>query len=107
MEVELGWEDWGEEYTNDLSVRDILERLLEAVPSTVREKVRPFVAPWDARWKAATLRVQEPEWGNIRLVEGRIERVPHHAIAWWNFRVPKSSWSFDEDRQYNTFVDDE
>lgn len=107
LEVELGWEDWGYEFTNDLSTRDILERLLKSVPSSVRDKVIPLVVPWDVRWKAATLRVAEPQWGKLRRANGRIERVPDSEIAWWNFRVPKVSWSFEEDRHFYTFVDEE
>jgi len=107
LEVEMGWEDWGYEFTNDLSTRDILECLLKSVPSSIREKVTPLVAPWDARWRAATLRVAEPQWGRFRRGDARIERVPESEIAWWNFRVPKVSWSFEEDRHLYTFVDED
>lgn len=76
-EVERGY-TWGyDEYTNDLSSRDLLHYLIEHGPDALGEQLTVLLAPWDARFRAAT--------------NEDAAFIPHSSrrSAWWWSRVPK------------------
>lgn len=91
--VERGYPLGGEDYSNDLDARDLLERLTTLVPS-IRIGVTAIIEPWDARFRSATRRSTEPlgKWRPWR--EGTI--TPD-GTGWWYFREPPS-WSSDNSR---------
>jgi hypothetical protein len=74
-QVERGYDDSIYEYTNDLSVRDRLERLLAGAGPSLRAALAEAVAGDDARFEAAT----EPAVRPLR------ETAPP---PWW-CRVPR------------------
>lgn len=73
--VERGYDDCIYEYTNDLSVRDMIETVLTSVSASAGAKIRKAVAPWDERFERATGR------SNVSLNKGDLRH------AWWN-RIP-------------------
>ncbi|MEX0749491.1 MAG: hypothetical protein WD359_01670 [Dehalococcoidia bacterium] len=73
-EVEIGYNDSADEYTNDLSTRDLLQRVMDAAPAATCEKIRFMIARSDARFEDATVSVATP----IRDRPG-----------WWWGRIPK------------------
>ncbi len=78
-QVEQGYQDSIYEYTNDLSVRDLLEEILQEVPPSLREKLASWIRPWDARFDNATTRLERAIFSNL---------APK-PCAWWWFRMPK------------------
>lgn len=75
--VERGYDDSIYEYTNDLSVRDQLEKLISASSSTLAAKLAAEFAPIDERFVNAT----EPAKRPLSAAHGDLP-------AWWR-RVPK------------------
>jgi hypothetical protein len=75
--VERGYDDSIYEYTNDLSVRDQLEKLISASSSTLAAKLRGAFAPIDERFTKAT----EPAKRPLSAAHGALP-------SWWR-RVPK------------------
>ncbi len=53
-QVEVGYADSIYEYTNDLSVRDLLEGIGASAPASLRERLAAFLKEWDDRFSAAT-----------------------------------------------------
>lgn len=76
-QVERGYDDSIYEYTNDLSIRDRLQRVLAAAPPDLARKAEDLLRPADERFHAAT----RP---SIRPVA---PGVKGDRAAWW-FRVP-------------------
>jgi hypothetical protein len=74
-QVERGYDDSIYEYTNDLSVRDRLERLVDGAGPGLRAKLEGALAEDDRRFEAATEDSARP------LGAGR--------SAWWWRRVPR------------------
>jgi hypothetical protein len=72
--VERGYDDSIYEYTNDLSVRDLLERVVQGAGPGLRAKLAGALADGDRRFDAATEEAARP------LGESR--------EAWWR-RVPR------------------
>ena len=66
------------EYTNDLSVRCVLEDILLAVPQSLRERLAAELEAWDSRFREATLESERPLFSPASL--------PSH---WWAFRIPR------------------
>jgi hypothetical protein len=75
--VERGYDDSIYEYTNDLSVRDQLEKLISASSSTLAAKLTDEFAPIDERFVNAT----EPARRPLSAAHGDLPN-------WWR-RVPK------------------
>jgi ribosomal protein L16 Arg81 hydroxylase len=78
-QVEQGYEYSIYEYTNDLSVRDLLEEILSETPQALRGKLAQAIQVWDDRFLEATRRVEKP------LASTATCDLSH----WW-FRIPKS-----------------
>ena len=73
--VERGYEDSIYEYTNDLSVRDRLERVAAGAGPALRAKLARALAADDGRFEAATEEAARPLGAD-------------RATAWWR-RVPR------------------
>ena len=77
-QVEKGYEGSIYEYTNDLSIRDVLQEILLKVPLSLHDTLLQRVQPWDDRLHEATCTSRRP----------LAPAVPHDAPSWW-FRIPK------------------
>jgi hypothetical protein len=74
--IEEGYDDIIEEYSNDLSVRDLLDELLAVIPEgSVRSWVTKEIEQADQRYRDATREVDKPIFGSGEM-------------AWWWKRVP-------------------
>jgi hypothetical protein len=76
--VERGYDDSIYEYTNDLSVRDRLERVVQGAGLALRAKLEGAIAEGDRRFEAATEESARPlgEFGEA-------------SSPWWWRRVPR------------------
>jgi len=77
-QVEKGYEGSIYEYTNDLSIRDVLEDILLKAPLSLHDKLIQRVQPWDDRLHETTRKTSVP----------LAPAVPQDAPSWW-FRIPK------------------
>jgi hypothetical protein len=77
-QVDKGFEGSIYEYTNDLSIRDVLEEILLKAPPSLHDKIMQRVQPWDDRLHEVTRKASRP------LAPG----VPPDAPSWW-LRIPK------------------
>ena len=76
-EVEAGYDDSIYEYTNDLTVRDLLQTVIDSSPLTLRDTLIGVLQVWDQRFDAST----EISARSVLPDKGK-------AQAWWWFRVP-------------------
>jgi hypothetical protein len=76
-QVERGYDDSIYEYTNDLSVRDRLERVVAGAGPGLRAKLAAALEDVDARFTAATHEAARP-----------LGEFPGHSPPWWR-RVPQ------------------
>jgi len=67
------------DYQNDLSIRDLLQEILEQSPSSIREKIIRTVSPLDEQFKQLTYKINSP------LLDGINPRY------WWWYRFPKNA----------------
>ena len=79
--IENGYGDIFEEYTNDISSRDIIEECRELWPKDQKEEIALRLDAADKRFIAATVPITEPVWN-----EDGINRQDH----FWLFRAPES-----------------
>ncbi len=82
--VEWGYPLGGEDYSNDLDSRDLLERLMTLVPD-IRPAVTAIIKLWDARFQTATRPSAEPLGKWRAWQEGMIAA---DGVGWWYFREP-------------------
>jgi hypothetical protein len=75
--IERGYEDSIYEYTNDLSVRDRLERVVAGAGPALRAKLQGALAEDDRRFAAATQQANRP-----------LGEFADEAPSWWR-RVPR------------------
>lgn len=80
QEVEAGYQLSIYDFTLDLSLRDALEEVKEAVPPRLRQEIEAALLPWDERFTLATQPSLSP-------IEAGTEQ---NANPWW-FRIPKSA----------------
>lgn len=76
--VEQGYDDSIYEYTNDLSVRDLLESVSVACPPPLRDRLTDTLDAWDDRFRKATVALQKP----------LMQREGNEQPGWWWVRVP-------------------
>lgn len=76
--VEQGYDDSIYEYTNDLSVRDLLKSVSDACPLPLRNRLTDTLDAWDDRFLKATAALQKP------LMQRKGDEQP----GWWRVRVP-------------------
>lgn len=76
QEVETGYQLSFYDFTHDLSMRDLIEEIEEAVPVRLKREIEDVVRPWDERYFRAT-----------RPSRRSIEIDCDPARQWW-FRVP-------------------
>lgn len=77
LTVERGYDYSIYEYTNDLSVRDLLETVTTESPQGLRNKLVKEIGGWDERFMTVTRKASRP-------LVVPIGKKP----AWWWFRVP-------------------
>jgi hypothetical protein len=77
--IENGYELGIFDYTNDLTVREILGRAADGVDTDLRLRVTRMLEPLDLRFKAATFVSEKPPF------PGALAR---HPDAWWYRRLP-------------------
>ena len=80
IQVEQCYQDSFYEYTNDLSVRDVLEEILQEVPPSLREELTSEIRPWDERFTEATREIKQ----------ALLPNVTPGSLPWWWFRIPKN-----------------
>lgn len=68
-----------DDYTNEITVRDILEELINEVPENLKLKVVDIIIPIDEKFKEITNAVKNP------LMLGLKGENP----PWWWYRIPK------------------
>lgn len=76
-EVERGYDASIYEYTNELSVRDIIARALELAPPAVAEKLESHLKPLDERFLGATSESDRP-----------LSFADTAGLSRWWYRVP-------------------
>ena len=79
--VERGYDDSIYEYTNDVSVRDLLESVIDACPAPLRNRLMDRLGEWDGRFLKATA-----PWPKPLLSQEGSGRP-----GWWWVRVPLRS----------------
>jgi len=79
IKVEEGYRLTIDDYTNDLSTRDLLQIILDGSQPTTREKLSSWLVEWDDRLKKATKEVIEPLL--LSYEQGKKQ-------GWWWFRIP-------------------
>jgi ribosomal protein L16 Arg81 hydroxylase len=79
IQVEQEYEYSIYEYTNDLSIRDLLKEILSKAPQTLREKLIQEIRMWDNRFQEATQEISRPV----------VPRADHDLPSWW-FRIPRN-----------------
>jgi len=77
-DVEHCYDDSIYEYTNDLSVRDILKDILDTVQESARIKIEEILKPLDARFNESTIEIKR----------ALVPIIQQNASSWW-FRIPK------------------
>lgn len=80
-EIEGGYDDIWEEYTNDIASRDIIEECRKLWPDDQKTEITARLDSADKRFIAATVPVTEPVWK-----KDGINRQDH----FWFFRAPDS-----------------
>ncbi len=93
LQVERGYKDSIYEYTNDLSIRDVLEKIMISVQPPLRSKLFKSIGPWDDRFILATREIPRC------LIDTAAE-----ASSWW-FRIPKNlGGELEQDLRSQGFV---
>jgi hypothetical protein len=76
-EVEVGYGDSIYEYTNDLTARDLLQKIVENCPIPLHSKLVEAIQIWDDRFRKVTKESKQsmlPDKGKTQ--------------SWWWFRIP-------------------
>ena len=81
LAVEEGYQLTIYDYTNDLSTRDLLEKMVQQASCGLLARFKEQLVEWDRRFLAATRRVKRPL---IPALEGE-------HLGWWWYRIPKTS----------------
>jgi len=68
-----------DDYTNEITVRDIIASLVNEIPESLKLKINDIINPIDEKFKEVTNIVKEP------LLPGLEGEDP----AWWWYRLPK------------------
>lgn len=76
-EIEEGYKLSLADYTNDLALRDSIEKLKSVLPNRLRGEIDQLLEPWDHRFQFATRQTRVP------LLSGDASAGP-----WW-WRIPK------------------
>ena len=81
-EVEAGYRRSVYEYADDLSVRDILQEVMDQGAEPLRGKLTAWLKLWDDRFVNATLPVSNPLDSSARPAAlARISRIPRKLVA--------------------------
>ena len=77
FDVEEGYDDSIYEYTNDISIRDLLQGVVDKCPLVLCNKLIKSLQIWDDRFKKAT-----------RVTTCSVLPDREKSQAWWWFRIP-------------------
>lgn len=78
-QVEQGYGGSIYDYTNDLSGRDVIEKVLLATPTSLGNRLLTLIHPLDERFNSATSEVECP----------LLPTTTQKPLAYWWFRIPK------------------
>ncbi len=91
IEIDQGYDNTIFDYTNNLSGRDLLERLLHQVPQALHSKLFAIIRPLDSQFIAGTREIQEPLLPALNEME---------KLGYWWYRVPKKLDVHPSDFEY-------
>jgi hypothetical protein len=77
-QVEEGYRFTIYDYTNDLSIRDFLQVILNNCPPNIHDRLFDWIESWDNRLLLVTKQVENPLLPPLREEE----------LGWWWFRIP-------------------
>jgi hypothetical protein len=77
-EVDLGYCLSIYDYTNDLSIRDFLQVILDKSPKNIHDKLLEWTERWDNRLILITEQVDKP----------LLPPLGEEELGWWWFRIP-------------------
>ncbi|HLJ69390.1 MAG TPA: hypothetical protein VKX16_18705 [Chloroflexota bacterium] len=91
-EVETGYDDGIHEYLNDLSVRQILERVLRALPSDSRDDLVALLRPFGEAFIAATVSIDRHLGTGVVNPDNppSPQDRPDLAVEWFYTRIPRN-----------------
>lgn len=78
--TEAGYTDSFFDYTNDLTVRDLLDEVARAAPPVTRALLLDALLPWDERFERATQPVAKPLLDSSVERGDRWRRVPRRLV---------------------------
>jgi len=76
--VEVGYRLSIYDYTNDLSIRDFLQVILNNCPTAIRARLHEGIGSWDNRLILVTKQVEKP----------LLPPLGEEELGWWWFRIP-------------------
>ena len=92
-DVEGGYSFGIEDYTNDLTLRDLIEEIARGSADTLREKIISAVKPSDEKFRSITQTIKRP-----------LFKVDSDELWWW-FRIPvKLGIPLQGDLKVNGFI---
>ncbi len=62
IQCKNGYDDCIEDYTNDLSVRELLQDIIEGVGPKLAKKLESYIGEWDRKFEKATRPISKPLW---------------------------------------------
>lgn len=74
--VEDGYQLTIDDYTNSLSVRDLIQEILDICPENT--SLKDWVSEWENRFIKVTKLIEEP----------LLPPFPNESLGWWWFRIP-------------------
>lgn len=86
-DIEAGYRGTIDDFTNDMTERDMLERAMQRLDDHDRVWLTGLVAPGDVRYRDAT--VDDPD--------DRLAAYTRHEDYWWWFRLPRVSGDLPHD----------
>ena len=84
-----------DDYTNSLSVRNLIQEILDVCPENTN--LKEWVREWDNRFKATTEVVKEPLLPSLK----------KDKLGWWWFRIPKNPGNELKNWLHNDGLDEE
>lgn len=76
--VEMGYRLSIYDYTNDLSIRDFLQVILNDCPTDIHSRLHEWIESWDNRLILVTKQVEKP----------LLPPLGEEGLGWWWFQIP-------------------
>ncbi len=93
-EIARGYNDSLDDYTNDLSIRDLLEDIMRRIPRPLKDKINNVLNPIDKKFFIVTKEIEKSLLYKV------------DAGSWW-YRIPMNySGEFEEDLKSLGFIED-